>query len=88
MTKGQEEIHRVETSTKKEEAEPTPEEDHTIEDIIEETMTDEEAFQETWDLCQEKGVSHQTIEIEEEQKEEDLMKEEVLQETVINNTHV
>ena len=47
MTKGQEEIHREETSTKKEEAEPTPEEDHTIEDIIEETMTDEEAFHET-----------------------------------------
>jgi len=47
MTKGQEETHRVETSTKKEEAEPTPKEDHTIEDIIEEIMTDEEAFQET-----------------------------------------
>ena len=47
MTKRQEEIHRVETSTKKEEAEPTPKEDHTIEDIIEEIMTDEEAFQET-----------------------------------------
>ena len=47
MTKGQEEIHRVETSTKKEEAELTPKEDPTIEDIIEEIMTDEEAFQET-----------------------------------------
>ena len=47
MTKGQEEIHREETSTKKEEAETTPEEDPSIEDIIEEIMTDKEAFQET-----------------------------------------
>ena len=47
MTKGQEEIHRVETSPKKEEAEPTPKEDPSIEDIIEEIMTDKEAFQET-----------------------------------------
>ena len=88
MTKEQEEIQRVETFTKKEEAEPIPEEDHTIEDTTEEATTDEEVFQETWDLCQEKGVSHQMREIEEEQKEEDLMKEEVLKETVINNTHV
>ena len=88
MTKEQEEIQRVETSTKKEEAEPILEEDHTIEDTTEEATTDKEVFQETWGLCQEKGVSHQMREIEEEQKEEDLMKEEVLQETVINNTHV
>ena len=47
MTKGQEEIQRVETSTKKEEAEPIPEEDHTIEDTTEEATTDEEVFQET-----------------------------------------
>ena len=47
MTKGQEEIHREETSTKKEVAETTPEEDPSIEDIIEEIMTDKEAFQET-----------------------------------------
>ena len=47
MIKGQEEIHRVETSTKKEEAETIPEEDHTIEDTTEEAMTDKEVFQET-----------------------------------------
>ena len=88
MIKGQEEIHREETSTKTEEAEMTPEEDPSIEDIIEEIMTDKEAFQETWDLCQEIGVSHQTIEIEEEQKEENLMKGEVFQKTAINNTRV
>ena len=47
MIKEQEETQRVEISTKKEEAELTPKEDHTIEDIMEEIMTDEEAFQET-----------------------------------------
>ena len=79
MIKGQEEIHGEETFTKKEETETTQEEDPSIEDIIEEIMTDKEAFQETWDLCQEIGVNHQTIEIEAEQKEEDLMRGEVLQ---------
>ena len=47
MTKGQEEIHREEISTKTEEVKMTPEEDPSIEDIIEEIMTDKEAFQET-----------------------------------------
>ena len=47
MIKGQEEIHREETSTKTDEAEMTPEEDPSIEDIIEKIMTDKEAFQET-----------------------------------------
>ena len=47
MTKGQEETHREEISTKTEEVEMTPEEDPSIEDIIEEIMTDKEAFQET-----------------------------------------
>ena len=47
MIKGQEGIHREEISTKTEEVEMTPEEDPSIEDIIEEIMTDKEAFQET-----------------------------------------
>ena len=88
MTKGQEETHREEISTKTEEVEMTPEEDPSIEDIIEEIMTDKEAFQETWDLCQEIGVNHQTIEIEAEQKEEDQMRGEVNKKTAINNTRV
>ncbi len=47
MIKGQVETHREEISTKTEEVEMTPEEDPSIEDIIEEIMTDKEAFQET-----------------------------------------
>lgn len=47
MIKGQEDIHGEETSTRKEEAETTPKEDPSIEDIIEEVMTGKEAFQET-----------------------------------------
>ena len=88
MTKGQEEIHREEISTKTEEVEMTPEEDPSIEDIIEEIMTDKEAFQETWGLCQEIEVSHQIVETEVEQKEEELMRKEVVQKTTINNTNI
>ena len=47
MIKGQEETQREEISTKTEKVEMTPEEDPSIEDIIEEIMTDKEAFQET-----------------------------------------
>ena len=46
MTKRQEEIHREEISIKIEEVEMTPEEDPSIEDIIEKIITDIEAFQE------------------------------------------
>ena len=47
MIKEQEETQRVEIFTKKEEAEPIPEEDHTTEDTTEEATTDKEVFQET-----------------------------------------
>ena len=47
MTKEQEEIHREKISIKIEEVGMTPEEDPSIEDIIDEIMTDKEAFQET-----------------------------------------
>ena len=47
MIKGQEEILKEEITTKTEEVGMTPEEDPSIEDIIEEIMTDKEAFQET-----------------------------------------
>ena len=45
--KEQEEIHREEISTKIEEVEMIREEDHIIEDIIGERMTDEETSHET-----------------------------------------
>ena len=57
----------------------TPEEDPSIEDIIEEIMTDEEASHKTWGLCQEIEVSHQMVEIEVKQKEEEQMRKEAVQ---------
>ena len=47
MNKGQEEILKEEITTRTEKAGMIPEEDPSIEDIIEEIMTDKEAFQET-----------------------------------------
>ena len=47
MIKEQEETQRVEIFTKKEEAEPIPEEDHITEDTTEEATTDKEVFRET-----------------------------------------
>ena len=46
MTKEQEEIQRVETFTKKEEAEPIPEEDHITENTTEKATKDKEVSQE------------------------------------------
>ena len=47
MIKEQEETQRVEISTKKEEAEPIPEEDHITENTTEEVTKDKEVSQET-----------------------------------------
>ena len=47
MTKEQEETQKEEISTKKEEAEPIPEEDHITENTTEEVMKDKEVSQET-----------------------------------------
>ena len=87
MTKEQEETQKEEIFTKKEKAEPIPEEENTTENTTEEVTKDKEVSQETWDLCQEEEVIPQMKEIE-EQKEEDLRKEGVRQETETNNTHV
>ena len=86
MTKEQEETQKEEIFTKKEKAEPIPEEENTTENTTEEVTKGKEVFQETWDLCQEEEVIPRMKEIE-EQKEEDLRKEGVLQETEIDNTH-
>ena len=84
MIKGQEEILKEEITTKTEEVGMTPEEDPSIEDIIEEIMTDKEAFQETWGQCQEIEVNHQMVEIEVRQKEEEQMRKEADQYNIIN----
>ena len=47
MNKGQEEILKEEITTRTEKVGMIPEEDPSIDDIIEERMTDKEAFQET-----------------------------------------
>ena len=68
MIKEQEETQRVEISTKKEEAEPIPEEDHITENTTEEVTKDKEVSQDTSDLGQGEGVIYQMREMEDQQE--------------------